>query len=74
MPALRPDRDQVRGAGRPLCDCFPGDDKVYNSLSPRLVRAYAQAWEAPLRPCGLWRGLLAPASFLGLAGASTLPN
>jgi hypothetical protein len=52
-------------AGR-LCDCFPGNDRVHNNLSPRLVRAYAAASAAPAVPRRLWHGLLRPGLDRGL--------
>jgi hypothetical protein len=47
-------------AGR-LCECFDGDDRVFNNLSPRLARAYEAAWSGaqPVRR-RLWHGLLRP--------------
>lgn len=47
-------------AGR-LCGCFPGNDRVRNNLSPRLVQAYEAASLAHAVRRPLWCGLLRPA-------------
>jgi hypothetical protein len=52
---------EFEGRAARLCDCFPDSDRVFNTLSPRLLRAYEAAWSGaqPVRR-RLWHGLLRP--------------